>query len=65
MKERRVRSSYQTIPKMKYTDGYWNENGDFLEFNADIKLPLICSNGHVTPRDPKMVLSMSTPLRGA
>jgi hypothetical protein len=43
----------QTVPKMKYTDGYWNENGDFIEFNAEIKLPwYICSNGHVTPRDP-------------
>jgi hypothetical protein len=43
----------QTVPKMKYTDGYWDENGDFIEFNAEIKLPwYICSNGHVTPRDP-------------
>lgn len=42
----------QTVPKMKYTDGYWDENGDFIEFNAEIKLPgYICSNGHVTPRD--------------
>jgi hypothetical protein len=24
---------------MKFTDGYWDENGDFIEFNADIKLP--------------------------
>lgn len=41
----------QTIPKMKFTDGYWNENGDFVEFNAEIKLPwYICSNGHATPR---------------
>ena len=40
----------QTIPRMKYTDGYWNESGDFVEFNAEIKLPsYICSNGHVTP----------------
>ena len=29
----------QTIPKMKYSDGYWEENGDFVEFNAEIKLP--------------------------
>ena len=47
----------QTIPKMKYTDGYWNENGDFVEFNAEIKLPsFICSIGHIqhiTPFDPK------------
>ena len=43
----------QTIPKMKYTDGYWNENGDFVEFNAEIKPPsYICGNGHVTPCDP-------------
>jgi hypothetical protein len=43
----------QTVPKMKYTDGYWDENGDFVVFNAEIKLPwYICSNGHVTPRDP-------------
>jgi hypothetical protein len=43
----------QTVPKMKHTDGYWDENGDFIEFNAEIKLPwYICSNGHVTPRDP-------------
>lgn len=41
----------QTVPKMKYTDGYWNENGDFVEFNAEIKLPwYVCSNGHVTSR---------------
>jgi hypothetical protein len=43
----------QTIPKMKYTDGYWEENGDFVEFNTEIKLPShICSNGHITLRDP-------------
>ncbi|MGH9976260.1 MAG: hypothetical protein ACRD8Z_10560 [Nitrososphaeraceae archaeon] len=42
----------QTVPKMKFTDGYWNENGDFVEFNAEIKLPwYICSNGHATPRN--------------
>ena len=41
----------QTIPKMKFTDGFWNEYGDFIEFDAEIKLPwYICSNGHVTPR---------------
>jgi hypothetical protein len=41
----------QTVPKMKFTDGYWDENGNFVEFNAEIKLPwYICSNGHVTPR---------------
>jgi len=41
----------QTVPKMKFTDGYWNEDGDFIEFNAEIKLPrYICSNGHVIPR---------------
>jgi len=41
-----------TMPKIKFTDGYWDENGDFIEFNADIKLPWhICSNRHVTPRD--------------
>ena len=44
----------QTVPKVKFTDGYWVENGDFIEFNAETKLPwYICSNGHVTPRDPK------------
>ena len=38
----------QTVPKMKFTDGYWDESG---EFNAEIKLPwYICSNGHLTPR---------------
>ena len=38
----------QTIPKMKYTDGYWNENGNFIEFNEEIKVPsYICSNGHI------------------
>ena len=42
----------QTIPKLKYTDGYWNENGDFIEFNEEIKVPsYICSNGHITPCD--------------
>ena len=41
----------QTVPKLKFTDGYWDENGDFVEFNAEIKLPwYICSNGHLTPR---------------
>lgn len=41
----------QTTPKMKFTDGYWDENGNFVEFNAEIKMPwYICSNGHVTPR---------------
>ncbi len=41
----------QTVPKMRFTDGYWDEDGDFVEFNAEIKLPwYICSNGHVTPR---------------
>jgi hypothetical protein len=44
----------QTVPKLKYTDGYWDENGDFVEFNAEIKFTwYICSNGHVTPRNPK------------
>jgi hypothetical protein len=44
----------QTIPKMKYTDVYWDQNGDFVEFNAEIKLPwYICSNGHVIPWDPE------------
>ncbi len=38
----------QTIPKMKYTDGYWNENGDFIEFDAESKVPsYVCSNGHI------------------
>ena len=36
---------------MKFTDGYWNEDGELVEFDAEIKLPWnICSNGHVTPR---------------
>ena len=40
----------QTIPKMRFTDGYWNEDGDFIEFNEEIKVPsYICCNGHVTP----------------
>jgi hypothetical protein len=44
--------SGQTVPKMKYTDGFWNEDGVFIEFNAEIKLPwYICSSGHVIPRD--------------
>ena len=43
----------QTIPKMKYTDGYWNQNGNFIEFNEEIKVPsYICSNGHITACDP-------------
>jgi hypothetical protein len=29
----------QTVPKMRFTDGYWDESGDFVEFNAEIKLP--------------------------
>ena len=28
----------QTVPKMKYTDGYWDENEDFIEFNAETSL---------------------------
>ena len=41
----------QTVPKMKFIDGYWDENGDFVEFNAEIKPPwYICRNGHLTPR---------------
>jgi hypothetical protein len=36
---------------MKFTDGFWNEDGDFIEFNAEIKLPwYIYNNGHLTPR---------------
>jgi hypothetical protein len=41
----------QTIPKMRYSDGYWNENGDFIEFNEEIKVSsYICSNGHTRDR---------------
>ena len=41
----------QTTPKMKFTDGYWDEDGEFIEFNAEIKMPwYICGNGHITPR---------------
>ena len=29
----------QTTPKMKFTDGYCNEAGVFVEFDAEIKLP--------------------------
>jgi hypothetical protein len=40
----------QTIPKMRFTDGYWNEDGDFIEFNEEIKAPsYTCCNGHTTP----------------
>lgn len=28
----------QTVPKLKFTDGYWDENGDFVEFNAGISV---------------------------
>ena len=39
----------QTIPKMKYTDGYWNENGDFVEPKVEFEPPwYLCSNGHIT-----------------
>ena len=39
----------QTIPRMKYTDGYWNESGDFVEFNAEIKLPSAYVERQATP----------------
>ena len=46
--------------KMKFTDGYWDENGDFVEFKAEIKLPwCICSNGHLTPRRVEDVLALT------
>ena len=44
----------QTIPKMKFTDGYWNEDGDFIDFNEEIIVPsYTCCNEHTTPCKPK------------
>ena len=39
----------QTVPKMKFTDGYWDENGDFVLLRVGFKPPwYLCSNGHIT-----------------
>jgi hypothetical protein len=39
----------QTEPKLKFTGGYWDENGDFIEPKVDFEPPwYICSNGHIT-----------------
>jgi hypothetical protein len=52
------------MPKMKFTDGFWNENGDFIEFNEEIMVPsYICSNGHMALcdlNDTTLLLSFST-----
>ena len=47
-KEKVILYPGQTTPKMRFTDGYWNEDGDFIEFNAETKLPwYIYGNGHL------------------
>ena len=39
----------QTLPEMKFTKGYWDENGDFDMPDVDFEPPwYICSNGHIT-----------------
>ena len=39
----------QTLPEMKFTKGYWDENGDFVMPDVDFEPPwYICSNGHIT-----------------
>jgi hypothetical protein len=37
------------MPEMKFTKGYWDENGDFVLFDVDFEPSwYICSNGHIT-----------------
>jgi hypothetical protein len=39
----------KTIPEMKFTTGYWDENGDFVEPKVEFEPPwYLCSNGHIT-----------------
>ena len=39
----------KTIPEMKFTTGYWDENGDFVEPVVEFEPPwYLCSNGHIT-----------------
>jgi hypothetical protein len=39
----------QRMPGVKFTGGYWDENGNFVEPNVEFEPPwYICSNGHVT-----------------
>jgi hypothetical protein len=39
----------QTMPEMKFTKGYWDENGGFVRLDVDFEPPwYICSNGHIT-----------------
>jgi hypothetical protein len=38
----------KTIPEMKFTTGYWDENGDF-EPKIEFEPPrYLCSNSHIT-----------------
>jgi hypothetical protein len=44
-----ILSPGQALPEMKFTKGYWNENGDFIMPDVDFEPPwYICSNGHIT-----------------
>ena len=39
----------KTIPEMKFTTGYWDEKGDFVEPKVEFEPPwYLCSNGHIT-----------------
>jgi hypothetical protein len=39
----------QTNPELKFTKGYWDENGDFVMPEVEFEPPwYICSNGHIT-----------------
>ncbi|MPZ06430.1 MAG: hypothetical protein GEU26_08440 [Nitrososphaeraceae archaeon] len=36
-------------PEMKFTNGYWDENGDFVVPKVEFEPPwYLCSNGHIT-----------------
>ncbi|MGE5661454.1 MAG: hypothetical protein ACM3X1_04330 [Ignavibacteriales bacterium] len=36
---------------MKFTTGYWDENGDFIELKVEFESPrYVCSNGHITQK---------------
>jgi hypothetical protein len=38
----------KTIPEMKFTTGYWDENGDFVEPKVEFEPPwYLCSNADV------------------
>ena len=39
----------QTVPQMKFTNGYWDEEGNFVIPKVEFEPPwYLCSNGHIT-----------------